>query len=117
MESVFDMDKLESTFGGRNVDNFDYEAYAKRMKDEEKQRSDTKSRSGDASPPDQISVASSEVHESDFLVSDVSSEVSDDTGGSSYKHEAGLDLEGLDEILRLQLHCKNQIDGGNAVKK
>ncbi|KAK6137027.1 hypothetical protein DH2020_029226 [Rehmannia glutinosa] len=104
MESLFDMDILESAFGGKNMDNFDFEAYAKRMKDEEKQRSD----SGDALPSDQISVTS----ESDFLVSDVSSEVSDEVD-SSYNYEIGSDLEGLDEIQRLQLDCKSKVDDTN----
>ncbi|KAK6159004.1 hypothetical protein DH2020_006318 [Rehmannia glutinosa] len=108
MESLFDMDILESAFGGKNMDNFDFEAYAKRMKDEEKQRSD----SGDALPSDQISVTS----ESDFLVSDVSSEVSDEVD-SSYNYEIGSDLEGLDEIQRLQLDCKSKVDDTNEVKK
>ncbi|KAL3632638.1 hypothetical protein CASFOL_025622 [Castilleja foliolosa] len=109
METLFDMDKLESAFGGKNNDNFNYESYAKRMRDEE-----LKQRSGGATelPSDQMS----EVNETDLLVSDVSSEVSD--GDSSYNCEIGSILEGLDEMQRLQLHCKGQIadDVGEAKK-
>ncbi|XP_062113769.1 uncharacterized protein LOC133824812 [Humulus lupulus] len=39
MEELFDMDKLESAFGGRNSVSFDYEAYAQRMKEDEKNMS------------------------------------------------------------------------------
>ncbi|KAL3637058.1 hypothetical protein CASFOL_019357 [Castilleja foliolosa] len=102
MESLFDMDKLESAFGGKSKDNFDYESYAKRMRDEElKQRS-----GGDALllQSDQMS----EVNETDLLVSDVSSEVSD--GDSPYNNEIGSILEGLDEMQRLQLECKGKTD-------
>lgn len=43
MEALFDMDKLESAFGGKNTDNFEFEAYAKRMKDEEALKCDGRS--------------------------------------------------------------------------
>ncbi|KAL3819637.1 hypothetical protein ACJIZ3_005542 [Penstemon smallii] len=91
MESLFDMEKLESAFGGKSTDNFDYEAYAKRMKDEEKRKS-----SDDASASDQISVAS------DLLISDVASEISDE--GDLY--ETGSELEVLADM---ELDCKNKI--------
>ncbi|KAL6525562.1 hypothetical protein OROHE_015869 [Orobanche hederae] len=104
MESLFDMDKLESAFGGKSMGNFDYESYAQRMKDEEKH----------VLPSDQISVTS-EINEPDFLVSDVSSEVSD--ADSSCNYEIGSDLEGLDEIQRLELDCKGKIDDSGDVKK
>ncbi|PIN20907.1 Phosphatidylinositol transfer protein PDR16 [Handroanthus impetiginosus] len=35
MEALFDMGKLESTFGGKSNDSFNIETYAKRMKEEE----------------------------------------------------------------------------------
>ncbi|GFP82112.1 random slug protein 5 [Phtheirospermum japonicum] len=102
MESLFDMDKLESAFGGKSKDNFNYECYAKRMRDEElKQRSGG---GGALLPPDRMS----EVNETDLLVSDVSSEVSD--GDSSYNCEIGSILEGIDEMQRLQLDCKGKMD-------
>ncbi|KAL8095130.1 hypothetical protein AgCh_036547 [Apium graveolens] len=36
MESIFDMDKVESAFGGKNKVGFDYETYAHRMREEDK---------------------------------------------------------------------------------
>ncbi|KAL0404718.1 UNVERIFIED_CONTAM: CRAL-TRIO domain-containing protein C23B6.04c [Sesamum radiatum] len=39
MESLLDMDKLEPAFGGKSKGGFDYKAYAKRMKNEKKQKS------------------------------------------------------------------------------
>lgn len=38
MEALFEMDKLESAFGGKNTESFEFEAYAKRMRDEETQK-------------------------------------------------------------------------------
>lgn len=107
MEALFDMDKLESTFGVKNMENFEYEAYAKRMKDEEKQKSNAKN-SGNALPADQTSVAS-DLQDSDFLVSEVSSEVSDEADSSS-NYEIGSDLNVLDEMAQLQLDCKIEVD-------
>lgn len=44
MESIFDMDKLESAFGGKSTAGFDYKTYAQRMKEEDKKMSDLNSR-------------------------------------------------------------------------
>ncbi|KAL7097587.1 hypothetical protein ACP275_10G153700 [Erythranthe tilingii] len=119
MEALFDMEKLESTFGGKSAEDYDYESYAERMKKEEKQKNDVKKsggakKSGDGSPSDRMSVVS-EVTDSDFLVSEVSSQVSDEADFSD-KNEIGSDLEGLDGIERLQIDCKDKIDGGDEVK-
>nr|XP_017239157.1 PREDICTED: phosphatidylinositol transfer protein PDR16-like isoform X2 [Daucus carota subsp. sativus] len=43
MESIFDMDKLESAFGGKNTAGFDYKTYAQKMKEEDKKMSDLNS--------------------------------------------------------------------------
>ncbi|XP_028766830.1 phosphatidylinositol transfer protein 3 isoform X2 [Neltuma alba] len=40
MEEVFDMDKLESRFGGKNPAGFNYEAYALRLREDDKKISD-----------------------------------------------------------------------------
>ncbi|XP_012839520.1 PREDICTED: uncharacterized protein LOC105959905 [Erythranthe guttata] len=117
MEALFDMEKLESTFGGKNAENYDYESYAERMKKEEKQKYSKNfggaKKSGDGSPSDRMSVVS-EVTDSDFLASEVCSQVSDEAD-FSYKNEIGSYLEGLDEIERLQIDCKDNIDGGDEV--
>ncbi|KAL3841109.1 hypothetical protein ACJIZ3_025700 [Penstemon smallii] len=92
MESLFDLEKLESSFGGKFTEKFDFEAYAKRMKDEEKSRCDLNSCNDQ-----QTSV-----------VSDVGSEISDE-GDSPCNYETGSELEGLEEMERLQLDCKSKI--------
>ncbi|WOH06298.1 hypothetical protein DCAR_0625723 [Daucus carota subsp. sativus] len=43
IESIFDMDKLESAFGGNNKVGFDYNTYAQRMKGEDMNMSDLNS--------------------------------------------------------------------------
>ncbi|CAA0809787.1 Sec14p-like phosphatidylinositol transfer family protein [Striga hermonthica] len=101
MESLFDLDKLESAFGGKGTEAFDYGKYAARMKEEERQPVPSEH--------------TSEIHDSDFLVSDVGSEVSDT---ESDNYEAGPGLEALDEIQRLQqLDCKGETDNSGAAKK
>lgn len=40
MEQLFDVDKLESAFGGRNTAAFDYKAYGERMKEDDRRVSD-----------------------------------------------------------------------------
>ncbi|KAL8493577.1 hypothetical protein ACS0TY_024669 [Phlomoides rotata] len=101
MEALFDMDKLGTSFGGKNTDNHDYEAYAKWMKDEEKKKRNC----DNALPSDQISDA----QESDFLVSEISSVVSDEADTSS--NYGGPDMEAVEEMVaRLQLDCKNKAD-------
>lgn len=106
MEALFDMDKLSSSFGGRNTENYDYEAYAKRMKDEEKRNKD----SNDALSSDQISVTS-DLQESDFLVSEINSVVSDEADSSSNYEIGGPDLEAVEEMAaRLLLDYQNKTD-------
>ncbi|KAK4282048.1 hypothetical protein QN277_013470 [Acacia crassicarpa] len=40
MEEVFDMEKLESRFGGKSLAGFNYEAYAQRLREDDKKMSD-----------------------------------------------------------------------------
>ncbi|KAK2638429.1 hypothetical protein Ddye_026224 [Dipteronia dyeriana] len=40
METLFDMDKLESAFGGKNTVGFEFEAYAQRMREDDSKKSD-----------------------------------------------------------------------------
>ncbi|TXG66473.1 hypothetical protein EZV62_007748 [Acer yangbiense] len=40
METLFDMDKLESAFGGKNTIGFEFEAYAQRMREDDSKKSD-----------------------------------------------------------------------------
>ncbi|XP_027350266.1 phosphatidylinositol transfer protein 3-like isoform X2 [Abrus precatorius] len=40
MEELFDMDKLEASFGGKSTVGFNYEAYAKKMREDDRRLSD-----------------------------------------------------------------------------
>ncbi|KAL2502013.1 Sec14p-like phosphatidylinositol transfer family protein [Forsythia ovata] len=110
MEALFDMDKLESAFGGKSTENFDYQAYAKRMKEEEKKMSDA----SDASTSDQMSVVS-ELQQSESLVSDIGSNASDE-GDSSCNDETTSNRDSLDAIEHMQLDCRKENDDKNAAK-
>ncbi|XP_073279119.1 uncharacterized protein [Primulina huaijiensis] len=113
METLFDKKKLESAFGGDSTDNFNFEAYAKRMNDAEKQKSDAKSLD-DASPSDQISITS-ESQQSDLL-SDIGSEASDEDDPLPYNNEASSELENLDQMESLNIHSKNENDDSQGEK-
>ncbi|KAA8516296.1 hypothetical protein F0562_016589 [Nyssa sinensis] len=104
MEELFGIDKLESAFGGRNSNGFNYEAYAARMKEADRRMSDFIN-SGCSSPSYTPSVMS-ESQQSDTLISDIGSEASDE-GGSSSNDEAASNLEGVDEKIQgLSLGCE-----------
>ncbi|GAV57485.1 CRAL_TRIO domain-containing protein/CRAL_TRIO_N domain-containing protein [Cephalotus follicularis] len=109
MEELFDMDKLESSFGGRNTVGFDYKAYAQMMKEDENRKSDLMN-SGCSSPTYQPSVASksqqlhslasdsgSEASPLHLLASDSGSEASADGGLLSGDKMASSKLEGVNE--------------------
>ncbi|CAA3023134.1 random slug 5-like [Olea europaea subsp. europaea] len=110
MEALFEMDKLESAFGGKSTENFSYQAYAKRMKEEEKKMCDA----SDASNSDQMSVMS-ELQQSESSISDVGSNASDE-GDSTCNDETISNLDCLDAIEHLQLDCRKENDDKNTVK-
>ena len=60
MEEHLDMDKLESYFGGKNTVGFNYEAYAQKMKEDDRSMSDVFDSCCSSSP----GFLSSEFHES-----------------------------------------------------
>ncbi|KAJ0014480.1 hypothetical protein Pint_20820 [Pistacia integerrima] len=93
MEALFDMDKLESVFGGKNTAGFNYEAYAKRMREDDAKKSDIMN-SGSSLPIIQSSVAS-QSHESELLASEQQS----DSLGSDPCSEASdeCELSSVDE--------------------
>lgn len=97
METLFDMDKLESSFGGRGREAFDFQAYARRMKDEERRKFDAMNHSSNP-----MSLAG----ESDFLASDIGSEISDGTD-TSCQQEMVVDAESLEPTERLKIHDKD----------
>ena len=71
MEELFDMDTLESSFGGRNSTGFNYETYAKQMMEDDKKMANF------------INSGCSSLH---FQPSFVASEASDG-GGIASSHE------------------------------
>ncbi|CAL5435461.1 phosphatidylinositol transfer protein 3-like [Camellia sinensis] len=103
MEELFDMDQLESIFGGKNSIGFDYETYAERMKEEDKKMSDDIS-SGCSSPsPSNIS----EFQQSD-TASDGGSEASDEGDSSPTDEKNTSNTEGVDEKIEgPPLGCKD----------
>lgn len=98
MEELFDMDKLESVFGGRNSIGFVYEDYAKRMMMEDKKISD--STDNECKSPSPSSMIQELQHSE--TNSDKTSEASDDeTGSSTFLEEVEEKIEGL------SLNCKD----------
>lgn len=102
MEDLFDMDKLESSFGGKWTQNFDYVAYSKRMREGDTKMTDFVI-SGAPLPSDQYVTA--ETRESSAL--DNSFELSED--GISSTDETTSNLESSDETEDLQMSYKDDI--------
>lgn len=92
MEDLFDMDRLESAFGGRNPASFNFESYAKMMKEDELKMSNMVS-SGSSSPGYQPSTGS-QSYQSEAADSDNASEASVESGIVSDGDESCLNLEG-----------------------
>ena len=101
MEELFDMDKLDSAFGGRNPGGFNFEAYGLRMKEEDKKLSDWIG-SGYSSPVPAIVLESQ--HSSP--TADNPSAASDE-GESSSCDETASNLEAVEENIEgPPLTCK-----------
>lgn len=103
MESIFDMEKLESAFGGKNTRGFDYETYAKHMKEEDHKMVNFIN-SGCPLPSDQTC----NLLQSEELVSETVSEASDE----------GSILENIDDEIEVLDLCKeiSESDRDNANK-
>lgn len=98
MEELFDMDKLESVFGGRNSIGFVYEDYAKRMMEEDKKMSDSTDNECLSHSPSTMIL---ELQHSEPN-SDLTSEASDDeTDSSTFLEEVEEKIEGF------SLGCKD----------
>ncbi|MCD7472440.1 hypothetical protein HAX54_013675 [Datura stramonium] len=102
MEDLFDMDKLESSFGGKWTQGFDFVAYSKRMREGDKKMSDFVN-SGAPLPSDQYATA--ETRESSGP--DNSFELSED--GISSTDETISNLESSDETEDLQMSCNDKL--------
>lgn len=92
MEELFDMDRLESAFGGRNPVSFNFESYAKMMEEDDLKMSNIIS-PGCSSPGYQPSTAS-DSYQSEAADSDNASEASVESGIVSDGGESCLNLEG-----------------------
>lgn len=102
MEDLFDMDKLESSFGGKWTQGFDFVAYSKRMREGDDKMTDFVI-SGAPLPSDQNVTA--ETRQSS--APDNSLELSED--GISSTDETALNLESSDETEDWHMSCKNEI--------
>lgn len=92
MEELFDMDKLDCAFGGRNSAGFNYEAYAQWMREDDKKKFDMMN-CGSSSPLPSIM---SESQSSETLTPSGISMASDEDDSSS-GDEKSLNLENIDE--------------------
>nr|AFK36318.1 unknown [Lotus japonicus] len=101
MEELFDMDKLESYFGGKNTVGFNYEAYAQKMREDDRKMSDLID-SGCSSPGYITSEVSESLHSRDSQ-----DEIFSDEAVCSY-------LEEDDEIKQAQTPC-SQFEPKNEV--
>ncbi|PON55734.1 CRAL-TRIO lipid binding domain containing protein [Trema orientale] len=111
MEELFDMDKLECTFGGRKSLGFEYEAHAERMKEDDKRMSHLIT-SGCSSPSNQLSIMS------ESLASDRGSggnhSVHSDEGGFSSGDEiTSSDLGLVDDKIPDQPHDVKDVVNSN----
>ncbi|KAJ4977773.1 hypothetical protein NE237_008553 [Protea cynaroides] len=87
MQEIFDMDKLESVFGGRSTVGFDYKEYSERMREDDKKMFDFIN-SGCSTP-----LVLSDFPQSESSVAEHGSD--DDEGFSG---DDGIDLEGTDDL-------------------
>lgn len=108
MEDLFDMNALESTFGGKSGSGFDFESYAKRMKEEDMKMAELINSEG-SSPSNQALILP-ELRKSESTVSEPGSEA-DEESGSSSNDESGSNLETVDEESEgSTLYCKDAVN-------
>lgn len=117
MQDLFNINKLDAAFGGRNACGFDYEAYAQRMQEDDKKMCDFIETS--CSPSFQPSIMS-ELQQSDSLASDLGSEGSDEAVGLSSEDEAvGVpsNMEIIDHKIQQDQPHQNTNDVATATQK
>ncbi|KAG6750846.1 hypothetical protein POTOM_045361 [Populus tomentosa] len=103
MEELFDMDKLDCAFGGRNSAGFNHEAYAQWMREDDKKKFDMMN-CGSSSPLPSIM---SESQSSETLTPSGISVASDEDDSSS-GDEKTINLENIDEKTQdLPLSCED----------
>ncbi|KAJ6975072.1 phosphatidylinositol transfer protein 3-like [Populus alba x Populus x berolinensis] len=103
MEELFDMDKLDCAFGGRNSAGFNHETYAQWMREDDKKKFDMMN-CGSSSP---LPSTMSESQSSETLTPSGISVASDEDDSSS-GDEKTLNLENIDEKTQgLPLSCED----------
>lgn len=95
MEELFDMDKLESCYGGNNTVESNFEAYAQKMKEDDRRMSDVID-SGCSTP----SILSSEV-----CCESLYSRDNDSMDGTSGDETVYSNLEEDDEARQVEIPC------------
>ncbi|KAK7290716.1 hypothetical protein RIF29_05323 [Crotalaria pallida] len=105
IEELFDMDKLETFFGGKNTAGFNYEAYAQKMREDDQKMANFID-SGCSSPSNYFNSDVNESQQSDD--NDSEDEISGDEGVCS-------NLEKDDEIIQGQIMPCSQHDSKNEV--
>ena len=114
MEEVFDLDKLDAAFGGKNTGGFDYEEYAQQMKEDDIRKSNFL----DSSCASPSSITLSESHQSESPDVDHDSNASNESGLSSGEEATHSNLECIDiQVQELSLSCKDIQVGEAAVAK
>lgn len=86
MEELFDMDKLETTFGGRNPVGFNYESYRDRMKADDLKKSQCVN--SDHQPP---------VNADDMMQTETSDATDESASPSSDEEETSSNKEDVGE--------------------
>ncbi|XVE62442.1 hypothetical protein DITRI_Ditri06bG0118500 [Diplodiscus trichospermus] len=116
MEELFDLDKLDAAFGGRNAGGFDYQAYSKHMKEDDIRKSNFLDSS--CASPSYSSSIFSESHPSGSPDLDHDSTASNGSGLSSGEEESHSKLERIDIQMQEQsLSCKDIQMGEAAMVK
>lgn len=111
---IFDMDKLESAFGGRNPVGFDYNQYAERMKEDDKKMSmSALSTSGPSNINSQEQPLDSILQRSESSISEAhSGEALSEASSSS--DIPSPEVEGTSKLEKIkvkeQLGCKTSVD-------
>ena len=117
MEEVFDLDKLDVAFGGRNTGGFNYQAYAQQMKEDDIRMSNFLDSSfASSSHPSSIL---SESHQSESPDLDHDSNASNESGLSSGEEATHSNSESIDiQVQELSFSCKDiQVDEAAEAKQ
>ncbi|OVA03891.1 CRAL-TRIO domain [Macleaya cordata] len=109
MGELFDMEKLESAFGGRNPKGFDYKEYSERMREDDKKMSDFINSGYSTTPSHQPSTSdhASEEPSDATSSSSPSSPYSSSSDKECYPKLEGTEDYTLDEKIQDQIRCKD----------